>query len=220
MPKTAILLGATGLTGGILLNMLLEDERYSSIKIFGRNSCNIQHKKLEETITDLLQLETVRDQFKGDVVFCCIGTTKAKTKDENLYTKIDKGIPVSAAKLAKENGIETFIVVSAIGANPDSRISYNRIKGEMEDGVLKQKINHTYILQPSLIKGPRQENRLGEKIAGFFMKIFKPVMLGDLRKFRAISASTISRSMLWLDNNAYDKKRIVSDEIKEITEKL
>ncbi len=120
-PKTAILIGATGLTGGVLLTLLLKGSSYSKIKVFGRNSCEKTHPKIEEHLGDLFKLEAFAEAFKGDVVFCCIGTTKAKTPNKEMYKKIDCGIPVAAAKLAKRNKIETFEVISVLGADVNSR---------------------------------------------------------------------------------------------------
>ncbi|HET8802964.1 MAG TPA: NAD(P)H-binding protein, partial [Aequorivita sp.] len=117
MKKTAIILGATGLTGSILLEKLLQDASFLKIKLFSRSSVEKSSPKIEEHLIDMFQLENHSEAFTADVVFCCIGTTKAKTPDKETYKKIDYGIPVTAAKLAKQNGIETFIVISAMGAD-------------------------------------------------------------------------------------------------------
>ena len=170
--KTAILLGATGLTGSILLEKLIEDDSFDKIKLFSRSSAGKNNPKIEEHLVDLFQLEKHSNDFTADVVFCCIGTTKAKTPDNETYKKIDYGIPVAAAKLAKKNGIKTFVVISALGADENSRVFYNKTKGEMERDVLSQNIVNAYILQPSLIVGNRNESRFGESMAGIFMKIF------------------------------------------------
>ena len=100
--KTAIVLGATGLTGSILLNKLLKDAEYKTVIIFTRRSVGFQNQKLEEHIIDLFELEKYTELFKADEVYCCIGSTKAKTPDEDIYKKVDYGIPVSAAKLCTE----------------------------------------------------------------------------------------------------------------------
>ncbi len=138
MKKSAIILGATGLTGNLLLKKLLKDPSFEKIKLFSRSSSEINSPKIEEHLIDMFQLESHSEAFTADVVFCCIGTTKAKTPDNETYKKIDYGIPVSAAKLAKKNSIKTFIVISAMGADADSSIFYNKTKGEMQRDVLKQ----------------------------------------------------------------------------------
>ena len=217
MVKTAIVLGATGLTGNILLKMLLDDERYSCVKVFGRNSCDIKHPKLEEYIIDLFQLEHYANKFKADEVYCCIGTTKSKTSDKETYIKIDYGIPVAAAKLCKENAIKTFVVISALGAKKNSKVFYNRTKGKMEVEVLSQQIPNTYILQPSLISGKREEFRLGEYVFKTLMGFLKPIFrFGDLKRYQPIAPETIAKCMVWLTNHVYASGRITSKKIQEI----
>jgi len=218
--KTAIILGATGLTGGFLLQMLLKDERYIRIKLFTRSSIGFSHPKLEEHIVDLLTLESYKNDFLADEVFCCIGTTKAKTPDTEMYRRIDFGIPVTAAKICRDTGINTFLVISAMGANSKSGVNYNRIKGEMEEAVLKCGILNTYILQPSLIGGKRDEKRIGEWIAKRFMKVLDYILVGPLEKYRSIDPEVIATAMVWLANNNYEKTRIQSDEIRNIYQEL
>ena len=215
--KTAILLGATGLTGNLLLQLLLEDNRYKKIKLFSRSTSGVVHPKVEEYLGDLIHLETFKNDFKADEVFCCIGTTKSKTPDKELYKKIDFGIPTKAAQLCKENGIETLIIISALGANSKSNIFYNRTKGEMEDAVLQLQIPKTHILQPSLIGGKREEKRIGEWIFKQLMKVANLVMAGPLKKYKSIHPKDIAKAMGWLANNDFNAVRIPSDEIKSLS---
>lgn len=214
MGKTAIILGATGLTGSLLLQKLLQDEKYSCIKLFSRRSIGFQHPKLTEYIGDVVQLEKFDKDFTADEVFCCIGTTKAKTKDPETYKAIDFGIPVKAAKLAKKNSISFFAVISALGANSNSAIFYNRTKGEMEEVVLAQKITHTYILRPSLINGTRTEKRFGEDIANRVFQVFNLLLVGRLKKYQSIKATTIATALWKIAQIKSAKQYITSDEIK------
>ena len=176
--KTAIILGATGLTGGILLQSLLTDERYSKVKVFTRSPLRLTHPKLNEFLSDLLKLDAEEANFAADEVFCCIGTTKAKTPEKELYKAIDYGIPVTAATLCKKHAITTFLVVSAMGADPNSSVFYNKVKGEMEAAVLNLGLPKTYILQPSLIGGDRKESRPGEYFGKQLMKVFNFLLVG------------------------------------------
>ncbi|MCB4797697.1 NAD(P)H-binding protein [Neotamlana laminarinivorans] len=218
MKKTAIILGATGLTGGLLLNLLIQDENYKSIKLFSRSRIDNLPNKVTQFIGDLLQLEQFKDEFKADEVFCCIGTTKSKTPDKTLYKKIDYGIPVSAAKLAKTNGIDTFLVISALGANANSRIFYNKTKGEMERDVLKQNISKTYILQPSLIGGNRDEKRTLEAIGLAIFKVIQPLFFGKLKQYKITDPKRMAQAMVNLANSkSYNEIIITSTDIKKIT---
>jgi len=218
MGKTAIILGATGLTGSILLEKLLKDNRYENIKLFSRKKIDGLPSKVKQFVGNLFELEIFKDDFTGDEVFCCIGTTAKKTPDKTVYKQIDYGIPVNASKLAKENGINTFLVVSALGANTKSSIFYNKTKGKMERDVLAQNIPNTYILQPSIIGGNRQESRIGEKIGLVAFKIFQPLLIGKLKKYKMIKAETIAQAMLNLANSSPSTIKIItSDYIKQIS---
>lgn len=214
--KTAIILGATGLTGGKLLDILLENDHYSTVILFSRSTVGNKHPKLVEYLIDVLDLEAYAEKFKADEVFCCIGSTKAKTPNKKIYKKIDYGIPLSAAKLCKKNGIPSLILISSLGANANSPMFYNRIKGEMERDVLKLNIPKTHIMQPSLIGGKREEKRIGEWIFKQLFGLFNLLLVGPLEKYKSIEPDTIAKAMVWLANHDYDKIRIESDEIKII----
>jgi uncharacterized protein YbjT (DUF2867 family) len=213
MKKTAIILGATGLTGSILLEKLLKDDRYKTIKLFSRKEIEGLPSKVKQFIGDILDLDNFKKDFTADEVYCCIGTTTKKTPDKKRYKKIDFGIPVTAAKLAKTNGIPAFLVISAIGANAQSSIFYSKTKGEMEQAVLSEKIKKTHVLQPSIIGGDRQEKRIGEKIGLVVIKQLQPLFFGKLKKYRITEAEDIAEAMINLANSTSTKKIIPSDQI-------
>ena len=212
--KTAIILGATGLTGSILLEKLIDDSRYRKIKVFTRNHVKFKHEKIEEYLIDLFELEKFSELFTADEVYCCIGSTQSKTPDNDTYRMIDFGIPATAAKIAHSNQIETFVVISAMGADADSRFFYNRVKGEMEGAVKDQQIRNTYILQPSLIGGNREESRPFEYAWKKIMSIGDHLLVGKLKKYRSIQPETIANAMIHLTNNDYQSGTFQNDEIK------
>ncbi|WP_047546152.1 NAD(P)H-binding protein [Psychroserpens sp. Hel_I_66] len=212
MNKTAIILGATGLTGSCVLKKLSVDDRYSSIKLFSRSKIKDVYPKVSQYIGDLLNIEQFKDEFTADEVFCCIGTTKAKTPNKELYKKIDCGIPVAAAALAKKNGIHTFLVISALGADASSSTFYTKIKGQMEEGVLDELIEFTYILRPSLIGGDRDEKRTLEKIGLSVLKLVQPLFFGPLRAYKINEAETIANTMIYLANTKEKNAVVVTSQ--------
>jgi len=217
MNKTAIILGATGLTGSILLHKLIKDSRYGTVKLFSRSTIEGMPSKVKQFIGDLLELEKFKADFMADEVYCCIGTTTKKTPNKILYKQIDYGIPVTAAKLSKENGIPTFLVISAMGANMKSSVFYNRTKGEMEHDVLQQGIRNTSILRPSLIGGERRERRIAEKIGLVVFTVIQPLFIGPLKKYKIINAECIAQAMVNLANNTSNAEVIItSDDIKQL----
>ena len=214
MGKTAIILGITGLTGNLLAKTILADSRYDKLISFHRRKSNITHPKLEEHVVDVLDLEKYESLFKGDIVFCCIGTTQSKTSDKETYKQIDYGIPVSAARLCKQNNIPQFIAISALGANAESSVFYNKVKGEMECDVLKQNLEETYLLQPALLAGDREE-----KLAIQAFKVFNFFLIGPLKKFQSIKPEALVAAMQYLSFNRYADNRIESDVIKKLAGK-
>lgn len=220
MKKIAIIIGSTGLTGSLLLQKLISDDNYASIKLFSRRSNGLKNDKVVEFIGDVVQLENFKSDFTADEVYCCIGTTKSKTKNQDAYRAIDFGIPVKAAQLAKENDIPFFAVISALGADENSSVFYNRTKGEMENAVIKNEIKHTYILRPSLIKGNRNETRFGEGIANILFSAMNLLLIGVLKKYQSINADTIADTLSKLPNIKSAKTIIESDEIKNISNQV
>ncbi|MBP1838488.1 NAD(P)H-binding protein [Formosa algae] len=216
MGKTAIVLGATGLTGRNLLEKLLNDSDYSRIVLFSRSTCGIVDSKITEYLIDVFELDQYKSLFRADVVFCCIGTTQSKTPDKTIYHKIDYGIPVAAANLCAKNNINRFICISALGANSKSKVFYNRTKGEMEAVVLSLNLKYTYLLQPSLITGSRNEFRFGEAIGKVLMDVLSPLFIGKFKKYKPIPSKTIVSAMLWLADHSYALQCIPSENIKEI----
>ena len=216
MKKTAIILGATGLTGSILLEKLINDQRYQTIKLFSRKEIDGLPSKVSQYVGNLFELDSFKADFTGNEVYCCIGTTAKKTPDKAVYTAIDYGIPVAAAKLSKENGIHTILVVSALGANAKSSIFYNKTKGEMERDVLLEKIQSTYILQPSIIEGKRNEQRIGEKIGLAVFKLIQPLFFGKLKKYKITEAEHIAKAMINLANSTSTEQVLTSEKIKAI----
>ncbi len=201
MKKTAILLGATGLTGSHLLELLLNSYDYEKVKIFTRRATRKSHPKLEEIVCDVLKLEEQADRFTADEVFVCIGTTKAKTPDKQLYYTIDYGIPVCSAKLAEQNNIPTFSIISAIGASTKSSVFYSRTKGEMERAILQCNIPNILIYRPSIIYGNRKDKRFAEKIGAFLFKGLQFLMIGKLKKYRAINGEELAKALFLGTNN-------------------
>jgi uncharacterized protein YbjT (DUF2867 family) len=192
---TATIIGATGFIGGYLLEELLQDDYYNTIRILIRRPLELTHPKLEKKLVDFEDAESFRLTLEGsDVVFCAIGTTQKKVKgDKEAYRKVDFDITVNAAKFCKLNGCETFVFVSAVGANSKSNNFYLKLKGEVEDAVKAVGLKSVHIMRPSLLIGNRKEFRLGEKIAQRVMPLFSFLLP---KKYRPIHGRDVARDMI------------------------
>ena len=193
----ATLIGATGLIGNLLLELLLADEYFDSVRILIRRPMELIHPKLEKKLVDFTDMESFRLALEdSDVVFCSIGTTQKKVKgDKDAYRKIDYDITVNAARFCKLNGCETFVFVSSVGANSKSNNFYLRLKGEVEEAVKAVGLKKVYIMQPSLLLGNRKESRFGEKIAEWIMPVISFLIPP---KYKPIKAAEVAKSMIYL----------------------
>ncbi|HTF06118.1 MAG TPA: NAD(P)H-binding protein [Bacteroidia bacterium] len=193
MGKTAIVFGASGLIGSQLLPLLFADDQYDLVLVFTRKSLGIVASKLEEIITDFKDLDELRKQVKGDVVFCCLGTTIKTAGSEKAFRRVDFELVRWAAVAASENKVKRFLVVSSMGADADSKNFYLRTKGEMELAVSALNFEKCVILRPSMLLGPRKETRVGERIGQGFMVVFGIFIPA---KYKAIQAATVAKAMV------------------------
>lgn len=195
--RQALVIGATGLVGGLLVRSLLQNPAYGRIRVLVRRSLEMEHPKLEQHVVDWEQLEEQKDLFRDvDDLYCCLGTTIKKAGSQENFRQVDFHYPVKAAKLAKEHGVSQMLVISSMGADTGSRVFYSRTKGEMEEALTDIGFRSLHIFRPSLILGDRKEKRLGEQLAAHAMTFLDRWMKGRVDKYRAIQASTIARAMM------------------------
>lgn len=193
--KTAIILGASGLVGNSLLQILLESPMYGKVVTFVRKTLGISHNKLEEHIIDFGQPDTYADLVRGDELFCCLGTTIKKAGSQKAFRKVDRKYPIRFAKMAQRNNVKQYLLVSSIGADSESSVFYLRTKGECEDGVRSAGIISVSIFRPSFLTGDRKEFRLGEKVSLLFFKAFSFALTGRMAKYKPIAASRVAQAM-------------------------
>ncbi len=216
MGKIAAIFGATGLVGGKLLNRLVDDDNYIKILVFNRKLQNYSENKIDELQVDWSNIPLLEKQLIADDLFCCVGTTIKKAGSKEAFRKVDFEIPANLARIAEQNKIKKFIVISSIGADAKSKNFYLQTKGQMEQEVLKYAINKTHFVRPSMILGKRAEFRFGEETGKIFMRLFNPLMIGALKHYKAIPADTIASAMLELAKNDYDKTGYNSGELWEL----
>jgi uncharacterized protein YbjT (DUF2867 family) len=196
MLKSIIILGASGLIGNEVLKLALENNEIEHITILVRNSLHLNHPKLIEVITDFKNLEDLETKIKCDALICCLGTTRKKTPNLEEYKAIDFGLTINIAQLAQKQNVQQVHLISAIGADPNSKIFYNKLKGETEQALIKIDFPQTIIYQPSLLIGKRKEFRFGELIAQKLAPIFDVFLIGTLKKYHSIPANTIAKAVL------------------------
>jgi len=213
--KTAIVFGATGLTGSELVRQLLADGRYSKVKVFVRRHPGPEHEKQIIHVTDIADTDSYRDELTGDDLFICLGTTIKKAGSVKAMEVADRDVPAAIARAASDNGVSSVAVVSSIGADTRSRNYYLRIKGEMEMELAGTGFDRTVIVRPSILLGKRNEFRFGEEAGRVVMKGLKYLLTGRFRKYRGIEARQVAAAMIRLINTNGDSGKIIyeSDEL-------
>ena len=214
--KTALLFGSSGLVGGHLLNQLINDNKYSKIKLFIRKDPEISDPKVEVIKTNFNNLQNHKEDIKGDDCFFCIGTTKQNSPDKDDYRKVELEVPKEIAQIAKSNLVNSFIFVSALYANPKSSGNYVRFKGLVEEELKSLNFTKLGIMRPSFLMGDRKEKRVGEKIGIFVFKLLSPLLLGPLKKMRPIHSETVAKAMIRAANENLEKNIFESNEIAEL----
>lgn len=188
-----LLLGATGLVGSHVLRQALADSRISKVIAPTRRKL-VEDPKLETVIIDFDHVSPGQfSSWNVDAVICALGTTIKTAKTKEAFIKVDKDYPLTFAQLAKDNGVGTYVLNSAMGASQTSVIFYNRIKGEVEEGLKELGFNSLTIVRPGLIGGDRKEHRLGEEIAKSILSVLAPVIP---KSMRVNPASQIAKAML------------------------
>jgi uncharacterized protein YbjT (DUF2867 family) len=196
--KSALIAGATGLVGGHCLHFLRNRPEISEIRVVTRRPLGLSDPRIKEHIIDFDRLDQHHEIIRADYVFCCLGATMKKAGDQEAFRRVDYQYPRLLADISSNNGSENFLLISAMGANPKSKIFYNRVKGELEEAVSAMPFTGIFIFRPSLFMGKRKEFRAGEKAGDLFFRLVNPLLVGRLRKYRTIEAQAVAKAMVYM----------------------
>ncbi len=217
--KTAILIGATGLVGSHVLKELQDKIDIGQILIFGRRSVKTKHGKVKEYIIDFDQIDNYKTLIRGDVLFSCLGTTLKAAGSKKTQFKVDVTYQDEFAKVAADNRIPAYYLVSAPGADKKSKFFYSRIKGELEERIQRYNFEKIRFFRPSILTGSREEERKGEKWAAWFMNnIGRYIPL--ISQYKPISGATVAKAMVneYLNNTPGSFKIYELDKIHDLAE--
>ncbi|HGM6068233.1 TPA: NAD-dependent dehydratase [Stenotrophomonas maltophilia] len=188
-----MLLGATGLVGGLALPMLLEDPRCRAVVAPSRRALTLAHSKLYAPVLQFDALPDAPDWAQVDAVICALGSTMAQAGSREAFHRIDHDYPLAFAQLARGQGARAFVLNSAAGANAGSAIFYNRVKGELERDLRALEFASLTLVRPGLIGGQRQQVRRGEHFALRVLGVLGPVLP---RAWRINPAERIARALV------------------------
>ncbi|MGE5406934.1 MAG: NAD(P)H-binding protein [Methanosarcina sp.] len=217
---TATIIGATGLIGSNLLEIILNDENFKLVRLLVRKPVYFDNPKVSVNVLDFSDPISFKAGIEGsDAVFCAVGTTRKKVKgDKTAYRKVDYYIPVNAARICEKAGCPRFLLVSSVGADSKSSNFYLQLKGEVEDILTKLKIRSVVIFRPSILLGKRNEFRFGEKIGQTLSSTF-PFLLPA--KYKPVKAHDVAKAMVGAVAQDLPGVHIYQyDDIKRLSENL
>jgi len=188
----AVIIGATGATGRFLVDCLLKDNHYKDVTIFVRKPTGINHSKLTEHVIDFSTIDSYKDLIIGDVLFSCLGTTLQIAGTKENQWKIDFEIPMKFAQIARENQIKSFVLVSAYGVSPDSKMFYPRMKGELEVQITALNFDQLVIFRPGALIRP-ESDRAAERLMVVALKKIKKI--GLFKKFRPLAVEVLAEKL-------------------------
>lgn len=215
--RTALVAGASGLIGGHLLRLLVDDPAYDRVTTLVRRALPLTHKKLVQRVVDFDRLAEVGDFPRVHDVFCCLGTTIRQAGSQDAFRKVDMTYVVELGRMAVRHRATQYLVVTALGADPRSRVFYNRVKGETEEAIRRLQFEGIQIFRPSLLLGNRAQIRSAERIAGLLSPLVGWVMMGPLARYRPINAATVARALVRVARDAPRGAHVYeSDEIRRL----
>jgi uncharacterized protein YbjT (DUF2867 family) len=194
--RVILLAGATGLVGSCTLEALLEANDVSRVLAVTRRPLQREHSRLANRI---VQFEKIEAQLKGvscDAALCCLGSTRRQAGSRERFRQVDVEAVLAFARVAQAGGAKRFVVISSVGADPNSRNFYLRTKGDMEEELEGLAFESLDILQPSLLMGWRSEMRPLELVGLALMPLVNPLLGGKYANYRGISARTVAAAML------------------------
>lgn len=194
MGYTAVLIGATGLVGSEILNFVLNDDRFSKIKVFVRRTTGISNPKLEEFVVDFENLGVWRHQIQGDVLFSALGTTLKQAGTREAQRVVDYDYQLRVAQAGKINGINNYVLVSAPNADTKSMLAYTKMKGDLERDIMKLSFPKVTFIRPGLLKGPRAQKRIFEHNSGALLS-FLPTIPG-LEAIKPVSGKQVAHACI------------------------
>ena len=209
-PRTALLVGATGLIGAFVLKRLLESAHYQRVTVWVRRPIQTKHPKLTVEVVDFDKIGERR--VDAEDVFCCLGTTIKVAGSQEAFRRVDYEYPVALAKAAAKGGASRILVVSALGARPDSTVFYSRVKGEMQDAVRAAGVPTTIFFQPSMLSGRVENKRFWEDVATAVGNVIGPL----LGKYRPIHGDIVAQAMVKAAVEGRPSGVIESGEIRKL----
>ena len=206
--KSAIVIGATGLVGRELLKQLNQIESCEKITAIVRHEdAELKSlKKVQQFILDDFLLLNDEDANGYSHAFSCLGTTLKKAGSKQNFYNVDYEMNAHFADLFETTDTH-YLLISAMGANAQSKIFYNKVKGELENHIHSLNLKYVSILRPSLLLGKRQEQRTLEDMTQKLYQKFSHLVPNTF-KYKPVTAEQVAHTMVDAARTQTDKFEI------------
>jgi uncharacterized protein YbjT (DUF2867 family) len=197
-PPRILLAGATGLVGTRIMEAAVGRGELRLVALTRREAPMPPGARMEMLVADPQGWDEAVAQIAPDAAICALGTTWRKAgRDEAAFRAVDEELVLRVARAALTAGVRNFVFVSSVGADPQSKAFYLRLKGQVEDRLRKLGFRRLDILRPGLLRGPRKGDRRLAERAGILVSPLANLLLhGSRHPYRAIDARFVARASL------------------------
>lgn len=187
--------GASGLVGRALLEVLAR-QPVQVHALLRRPQALPGHPRLTQHLVDFGRADLGARLPAPQAVYIALGTTIAQAGSQEAFRAVDLDAVLTVARAARAQGASHCAVVSALGADPTSAVFYNRVKGEMEQGLAQLGFARLVVARPSLLVGDRaalgQPERAGERWA---QRLSGPLLPLIPKRWRPITAARVAGAL-------------------------
>ena len=199
MADKILIVGATGLIGGLLTDKLVGQGDDKQLHLLLRRPYREDVGKAQVHVQLQENWPATIAKIKPDIVISCLGSTMKKAGTKEDFAAVDRDLVGAVAAAAKAAGARQFISISSVMADSSASSFYLRTKGEAEDLLRAQKFDRLDIIRPGLLRGERtNENRLGESLAIAASPLMDLLLHGKFRRYRSILASDVAAAIVVL----------------------
>ena len=214
--RAALLVGATGLVGSRLLTRLIAHPEYERVTALVRRPVSLEIHKFAQVVVDFERIQEHAHDVSADDVYVALGTTIKTAGSQEAFHRVDHDYPLELARIALRQGAKRFLMVTALGADAQSRVFYNRVKGEVETDIRALGLPKVWFFRPSLLIGDRGVPRRGERIGIGVGKVIAPFLIGPLRRYRPIAADAVAAAMIYAATRDVQPGVVESEEITRL----
>lgn len=201
-----LLLGATGLVGGQVLQQTLADPRVEHVIALTRRALPA-HAKLSAP-RSWISIICRRRRPGGVPMRCCARLARRSGRPARATHSVASIMPFRSPPrvLRARTARLPAYSVPPWGADPASRLFYNRVKGELERDLAAVGFPSLALVRPGVIAGKRNEHRPAEQLLLRVLHSVKPLLP---RGWRPSPAPAIAQAMLDAAISAQPGVRIV-----------